>query len=123
MQEPFTTPLAALQRIAEIEKKLEVLGISPEKAHEALQHFDEYMEAKDALAKGREQQFHEDAYELARRMSAASNKNVTLLAFHLRAFAEHVATHILRAVNQEATPSRVADLVDPIPLLFIEEEA
>lgn len=123
MQEPFTTPLAALQRLAEIEKRLEALGIPPEKAQEALQHFDEYMEAKDALAKGREQQFHEDAYELARRMSAASNKNVTLLALHLRAFAEHIATYVLRAEKQEATPGHVADLVDHIPLLFVEEES
>lgn len=108
-----------LSDISSIEERLKQAGLEPEAIAKAVDVIDGYIELRDKLVKNRDAQFHDDAYDVAIEMKAATGKNADLLSAYLRKFAEHVAFATLALSKQF---NLVADIVDHIPLLKGDED-
>lgn len=98
-----------LQQLEYVKAKLRMAGIPPEIVDSVLSSIDAYTNLREEIIKTREAQFHDEAYDLATELQAASNKNVARLSRYLRQFAEYVVTHT------RGQDGPVNDLVDHIP--------
>lgn len=107
-----------VERLENLNKELADAGIPPEKIDQIASKLEEYLELRDGIVQNRPLQFRDDAWELASKMSAASNKNIAFLAGELRMFAEHVVRHALPGGN----PTTIVNTVDRIPPLYVQEE-
>ena len=107
-----------VERLENLNKELANAGVPPEKIDQIASKLEEYLELRDDIVQNRPLQFRDDAFEIAGKMSAASNKNIAFLAGELRMFAEHVVRHALPGGN----PATVVSTVDRIPPLHAQEE-
>lgn len=99
-----------------LKNKLEKTGISE----------DEYLELFDLLdtvtnvdlGMMRDEQFRDDAWDLAVSIQSATEKKRQIVSAHLRKFAEHVVRH---ACNIEDI-GKIHDLVDRLPQMSSQEQ-
>jgi predicted subunit of tRNA(5-methylaminomethyl-2-thiouridylate) methyltransferase len=110
----------AITTVAQLQAQLEKLGVKPERVQEAYELLDEYSRAKNSLDSARNQQFHNEAWQLTADIKAISAKNTEKIAVYLRQFAEHVAQHALELSAQQ---TNVQDIVDRIPKMISDEES
>src|SRR5258708_931771 len=113
--------IESLERMAALEAKLKELGVPPDAIEGVMGHIDEYVELRDGLDQARNNQFHDDAYDILADIKQSSNKNVESLSVWLRKFALHVA---LETVSLTQIHGGYVDvIVDHIPPLGDKEPA
>lgn len=113
-----------IERMAELEAKLKELGIAPEAINQVMGHIDEYAEIVNGIDRARDRQFHDDAYDVASEIKAASNKSVDYLERYLRKFAEYIAGETLEIGNTMADVKglTIKNIVDHIAPMSNEDE-
>lgn len=107
-----------IEKMAEIEKSLQGLGVKTNEIEEITSQLEEYTRLKEGLENARGKQFEEDAYDILSPVQSASNKAVRALTIALRKFAEHVAYHTLHSEHGDD----IQKIVDNIPLMSDEVE-
>lgn len=113
----------SLDRMAALEQKLKDLGVPAESIDGVMEHIDEYVELRDGLNQARNDQFHDEAYDILADLKSASNKNVEGLAYWLRKFALHVAFHTISLTQvYGGDASAIVDRVPPMTSSEDEEE-
>lgn len=108
----------ALESLSRLETMLKNLGVPIENIGQILEQLQEYQDVQHLLREGREQQFYEDAFNLASTIKAGNK--VPQISLYLRVFAEHVARHTMKLATQYKTAETI---VDHIPLIGDTEQS
>lgn len=118
---PEETMQDTLTRLAEIDKEVKDLGITPKNFDQIKTLIAEYQEQQAILVSQRDAQFYDSARAFCVQQRIAHHKNVNALSIFLRQFAEHILQEAVMN-NLIGIDTSVVDVADHLSNLVEEEE-